>query len=165
MQTEEHGCSKGQFYRIRRGENMREIADAFGINIEALIEANPLIHPSRCMAGQVIVIPDGDNVEYTLADGEKLSDIMRRFDVSAAIIKRLNPDKDIFELKCGDTLYLPGWSRRMAGGYIMQQGETLATLAERLEVSAIAILKKNPNLLPREFRAGQRVFLPNNAVF
>jgi len=160
MHFEEHGCPKGQFYRIRRGETMREIADAFGIGIDMLIEANPLVHPSRCMAGQVIIIPDGDNVKYTLSEGEKLSDIMRRFDVSAAMIKRLNPDKDIFSLKDGDTLFLPGWSRRMAGGYIMQQGETLKTLADRLGVTAISILKLNPNLLPREFRAGQRVFLP-----
>ena len=154
-------CPRGRFYTVRQGENMRVIADRFGIGIDALIEANPLIHPARCLPGQVLILPDcPDNIRHTVRAGETLADIMRRCDVSAADIRSMNPEVNVFELRAGDELVLPGWSGRAGGGYIMQRGETLASVARKFSADMMSILKCNPNLLPSEYMPGQRIFLP-----
>jgi LysM repeat protein len=46
-----------QTYTIARGDNLTRIADAFGVTLEALMEANGINDPSRIREGQVLVIP------------------------------------------------------------------------------------------------------------
>ena len=45
-------------YTVRPGDTLSEIAERFGVSLDALIAANPQItDPDRIFPGQVIVIP------------------------------------------------------------------------------------------------------------
>ncbi|MFQ5400351.1 MAG: LysM peptidoglycan-binding domain-containing protein [Anaerolineae bacterium] len=42
---------------VARGETLTEIAQQYGVTVEAIVEANALVNPNHVEAGQVILIP------------------------------------------------------------------------------------------------------------
>lgn len=100
--------------------------------------------------------------EYTMAPGEALWDILRKFDVSIAELSRLNPHLPLLHLPPGQTLWVPDWLRRplTARDCLVAPGEDLHALAGRLQVDPVELLRANPHLRPQEFCPGQRVRLP-----
>lgn len=51
-----------EIYIVKSGDTINRIAQAYGINMEVLIQANGLPNPEKLLVGQAIVIPD-DNDE------------------------------------------------------------------------------------------------------
>ncbi len=50
-------CDSRNFYVIRRGDTLREIAASFGISVQSIISANQGLDPARLSVGQIICIP------------------------------------------------------------------------------------------------------------
>jgi spore coat assembly protein SafA len=92
-------CPGGQSYRVVSGDTMFNIAQRFGISLDALAQANPQIaDPNRIYPGQEICIPGpggqipcSDGMNYTVIAGDTLFDIARRNGVMLSDLIAANP--------------------------------------------------------------------------
>lgn len=46
-----------QTYEIQQGDTLVEIAERFGVTVEALVQANAITNPNRIQPGEALVIP------------------------------------------------------------------------------------------------------------
>ncbi len=98
-------------------------------------------------------------IEYKIGKNETLSDIFRRFDISIKDLLEYNESCDIFSLREGQTLLIKDVPRQ-GREYILQENETLRSVAEKFGLSVLSLLKANTNYMPGEIRQGIRVALP-----
>jgi LysM repeat protein len=122
---------------------------------------------------------------HTVATGETFYGIARRYGVTAAQLRALNPDVDVNELEVGDVLRLPAGARdsrapaqpaRTGSGtparpstaptqprgsrtHTVAQGETLFGIARRYGVTVAALREAN-ELETDQVRTGQRLVIP-----
>lgn len=164
-------CAGGIFYTLKKNQTLLGVAESFGMSLEEILCSNPYLNPSRYREGQVIIIPNAREkalsvTPYIVKETDSLSDILRKFDMNMPELRRANPNHDLFNLNMGDQIFVFDWSEKPIrdGYYLIGQGENLLVLAERFGVSAMELLKANPNVRPQEFREGQRIMLPLNAM-
>ena len=109
-------CPEGNYYVIRRGDTLYEIARRFNVSLDDLIEANPAIEPENLSIGQVICIPlavppvacPEGTTPYTLKRGDTLYALARRFNTTVRAILRANPGINPYRLLIGQTICIPG---------------------------------------------------------
>jgi membrane-bound lytic murein transglycosylase D len=128
-------------YRVRRGDNVTEIAQRFGVGAEDLLAVNHIHNRNRISVGQVLQIPGGANTArswpgggaspgvYTVRRGDTLGKISKRFGVSQDAIVALNGLRNRHQIHGGQILYIPGASETAAG-------KAQPTAAEPAEVAA-----------------------------
>ncbi len=58
-----------RFYEIQPGDTLTEIADAFGLPIVAIMEANGITDQDKIQAGQILQLPPEDIVADALPAG------------------------------------------------------------------------------------------------
>ena len=46
-----------RFYEVQQGDTLTEIADAYGLPIPAIMEANGIVDPNAIQAGQILELP------------------------------------------------------------------------------------------------------------
>jgi spore germination protein len=100
-------------------------------------------------------------VVYSVGYKETLSDILRKFDISIRDIIESNGSCDLLSLKEGQTLLIRNKEKR-GHGYMLQENDTLSSVAEKFQISVLSLLKANPNFMPNEIRQGIRIALPND---
>ncbi len=105
-------------YKVRRGDNLAEIARRFGVSQSDLAAANRLRNRNHIRVGQVLRIPGGSGSAehvrpgvYTVRKGDTLDGIARRFGVSQRAILELNELRSRHRIQVGQRLYLPAGSR------------------------------------------------------
>jgi membrane-bound lytic murein transglycosylase D len=118
---------------------------------------------------------------HTVALGETFYGIARRYGVTAAQLRALNPDVDMDDLEVGDVLRLPAGARdrnaaaqpprtqpqpqgrtqpaRGSRTHTVAAGETLFGIARRYGVTVDAIRRAN-EMETDQVRAGQRLVIP-----
>jgi hypothetical protein len=74
-----------------------------------------------------------------------------------------NETCDIFALKEGQTLFIKDMPSESAREYVLGENETLKSVAEKLDISVLSLLKANTNYMPDEIRQGIRIALPERA--
>ena len=120
--------------------------------------------------------PRGDEVLYTVQEGDSLAGVADRFGVSVAALTALNTITDPDTLNAGRELRIPATSpggavRLGPGGaelargadttiYTIQPGETLAEIAFRLGASAEDLARLNDLDDPNDLQAGQELIVP-----
>ncbi len=107
-------------YRVRRGDNVTEIARRFGVGTTDLLTVNRIRNPNRISVGQVLQIPGGANTArtspegevspgvYTIRRGDTLAKIAKRFGVSQDAIVAQNGLRNRNQIQQGQMLYIPG---------------------------------------------------------
>jgi spore germination protein YaaH len=108
-------CPCGAFYMIQRGDTLRRIAKRSELPLKQLLAANPYLNPARYMPGQVVIIParrSGAGT-YTLAEGERLFDALRRLHIDITTFCGLNPGIKPMDVRPGQTINIP---RDIPGG-------------------------------------------------
>ena len=55
-----------QYYRVKRGDTLTEIAAAYSIPVAAIMQLNGLTNPDDIFAGQILAIPPRDIVASVL---------------------------------------------------------------------------------------------------
>jgi len=170
-------CPIGSFYRIKNRQSIAYIAEKFNVPLEKMIAANPCLNLKRIVPGQIVIIPRQHLseewpkmmkvMEYTIKETDTIGDVLRKFDMSILQLKKLNPDRDVLALEAGESVKVPVWPEytNADGYYVILRGENLVKLAGKFGVSAMELLRNNPNLRPQEFCEGQRILLPQDAVF
>ncbi len=107
-------------YRVRRGDNVTEIARRFGVGVNDLLAVNHIRNQNRISVGQVLEIPGGANTArtspaggaspgiYTVRRGDTLDKISKRFGVTQDAIVALNGLRNRHQIRAGQTLFIPG---------------------------------------------------------
>ena len=113
--------SSGPEYVVQEGDTLYSIAQAFGVSVEALQQANNIADPSLLSIGQRLIIPGFEGVTGTLATyrvqlGETLPGLAKRFGASDDTLVRLNRLTDADSLYVGQSLIYPEGGRGVAAG-------------------------------------------------
>jgi LysM repeat protein len=98
---------------------------------------------------------------YVIEKQDTLSDIIRRFGVSIRELKEYNRESDLLSLKEGQTLLIKNTPHDPGKTYLLQENETLTTVAQKFNTSALRLLKANPDFMPQEIKQGMRIALPD----
>lgn len=110
-------------YTVQRGDYLSKIARDCGVSYSALLKANPSItNPSKIYPGQVLNIPS-DSIPvtgskpgvYTVQQGDTLSSISQKHQISVAELRAANPNLGS-TITPGQVLNIPARIRFAAGG-------------------------------------------------
>jgi LysM repeat protein len=107
-------------YTIQKGDTYYSIGREFGVSMQALIDANPGVEPTRLQLGQTINIPPasapaaepatttapGGGQVYTVVSGDTLSKIAQKHGTTWQAIMELN-NLPTTSIKVGDKLRIP----------------------------------------------------------
>ena len=104
--------------------------------------------------------PDGNS--YTLQPGETVADVQLKADINRYTLQNANPTADLDSLIEGQTLCVPSVNKAcpVSPTYILQQEDTIESVALRLNTSLSALLRANPCLAPSDFTAGRHIHVP-----
>lgn len=164
-------CTAGQVYTVRIGDTFASIAAAQGITAGELAELNPYVDIARLSPGQLLCVPAREEEQddcpagYTsgvVQAGETYADLLKRYNISYQAFRLSNPRLIPTALVAGQRYCVPpeGTRRICPGGassLVIGEGETLDSLAERLNVTSGRLLRLNPSLAPSDFEAGRQI--------
>ncbi|MGQ9682230.1 MAG: peptidoglycan DD-metalloendopeptidase family protein [Anaerolineae bacterium] len=100
------------YYKVQPGDNLRLIADKFGIDPDTLVWANPEVekNPDLLRIDQELAVLPVDGVLHTVQTGDTLAVIAKRYSVSPETIINY-PGNDVADpssIKVGQKLIVPG---------------------------------------------------------
>jgi len=177
-------CTAGAVYAVREGDTFADIAGRYGLSAGELAELNPYTDVERLSVGQLLCVPadDGETVPDdapagdaqpaidcpegyaadTVRAGETYADLLKKYDISYQAFRLSNPRLTPAMLVEGQRYCVPpvGTRRICLGGaesYVIAAGETLDTLAQRLNVTPGRLLRLNPGLAPSDFEEGRQI--------
>jgi LysM repeat protein len=156
-------------YTVQPGDTMFTIAQRFGVNVNALIAANPQItNPNEIFPCDVLCVPcepecrvpascpPGFRCRYTVQPGDSMFSIAQRFGVSLNALIAANPQitnpAEIFPCdvlcvpcleECREPKHCP---KGFQGRYTVQAGDTMFTIAQRFKVSVHELIEANPHI-------------------
>lgn len=174
------GC-QGGVYTVQPGDTMFFIARRFNVPLEALILCNPQVpNPSVIFPGQQLCIPGagapqcGPNCQggiYIVQPGDTIFSIAARLGVSVDALIACNPQVPspglIFpgQALCTPTGATPVCGPACQGGiYTVQPGDTMFSVAARLNVPLDQLIACNPQVPnPTLIFPGQRLCIPGAA--
>ena len=142
---------EGGVYNVQSGDNVWEIARAFGTTPESLRTLNSLDRRARIYVGQKLVIfPPGeqkavastspgtdDGGYYKVKRGDSLWEIAKRFRTSVSDLRRLNGLGRRSYIYPGQKLRVPGLAADGDGYqiYTIRKGDTISEIAARFRTS------------------------------
>lgn len=170
-------------YQVKKGDTMYGVARQFGWDEKIIQQSNPgemttlqkgsmLYYP--CDSEETVQKEDSNNntstagkdgVTHRIERGETLSSIARMYGMTAKELQMLNPGAGDY-IKAGDLLVISDPKTTSAGGnsdvsyHKIQAGETLYGIGKKYNVSVEALLKSNPGVSERNFRAGETIRIP-----
>ncbi|MEW6145302.1 MAG: LysM peptidoglycan-binding domain-containing protein [Thermodesulfobacteriota bacterium] len=177
-------------YTVKSGDTLGKIAAKHGVSTASIQSANNM-RGTVVKRGEVLTIPgtsstastgtevsereryNGAGSKYTVARGDTLGSISRKFGVSVASIQSAN-NLNGSVIKYGQVLTIPGTSSASYSSasvetasvatskYRVQPGDTLGGIAEKHGV-ALSSLKSANNLNGSVIRSGQVLVIPNGS--
>ena len=134
-------------YTVVRGDSLSAIARRFNTSVSRLVALNQLTSSHRIQIGQRILLPQdetslaaqsqrapADGI-YTVARGDTVSTIARRFSVGETALLRLNGIEDSHRIYPGQDLRLPGLYA--AQPQLVATERAPASLVDAVEVAAV----------------------------
>lgn len=162
----------GQLYTVRQGDTLGSIAAAFGVDLAALIAANPQIaDPNRIFPGQVICIPREMPVEcpngiiHMVRAGETIFTIAGFYGTTVQAIINANPGIDPQNLRVGQRICVPLPAPPTCTGqlYTVRAGDSLFSIAQAFGLTVAALLAANPQITdPSRIFPGQIICIPKD---
>lgn len=170
-------CGPNTFaYIVQPGDTMFTIANRFGVNLNALIAANPQIsNPNVLVPGQTVCVPTttpgqcGPNTfAYTVQPGDTMFLIARRFGISLQSLIAANPQvSNPNNIVPGQVLCVPN-SDQSPGPcppgstqYTVRPGDTMFLIARRFGITLNSLIRANPQISdPSRIFPGQKLCVP-----
>lgn len=114
---------------VRPGESMWQIANTYGVSVQAIAQVNQLPNPERLIPGQSLVIPV-ENIVHVVQPGESLWTIAQKYGVSLRDLIDANNIRNADLVYPGAPLGIPGKPRPTieVNGYIYILGEEAAPI-------------------------------------
>ncbi|WP_066897275.1 LysM peptidoglycan-binding domain-containing protein [Mycolicibacterium houstonense] len=156
-------------YVVHSGDTLGAIATRFAVSLAGLVSVNPqLADPNRIFPGQVITIPGSfpaPGPDYVVRSGDTLGAIASRFAVSVTGLVLANPQiADPNRIFVGQVITVPGSSPAPGPEYVVQPGDSLASIAGRFGVNLGAVKSANPQISdPNRIFAGQVITVPGSS--
>ncbi len=174
---------------VQRGETLYRISQYYGVSIDVIAQANNISNVARIDPGQQLIIPDltdavdtplfaGEPEHYVVRRGETLASIAARYGLTVNQLARLNNITDPNRINSGQTLTIftvpdsEAASDEAAAApaptpapttYVVQPGETLADIAQRLDISWTSLVQANNITNPNHIEVGQILTIPDEA--
>jgi len=95
-------------YVVTTGDSLWSIANSQNLEVDTLVGSNVFKNSSVLHPGMVLRIPNQDGVFYTFKAQDKIDNVARQYRVAVDRIKKVNPTVDLYSLKAGDEIFLPG---------------------------------------------------------
>jgi LysM repeat protein len=171
-------------YTVRSGDTVSHIAAKYGTTVSAVRSANGLNGSAFIREGQSLTIPTSGGAaaaapaatggSHTVASGETVSAIAKRYGTTVAAIVSANGLDSRAFIRVGQTLTLPGagagattatatpaaTTTAAGGSHTVASGETVSAIAKRYGTTVAAITAAN-GLDSRAFiRVGQTLTVP-----
>jgi murein DD-endopeptidase MepM/ murein hydrolase activator NlpD len=111
VQPETAATGQATQHRVAPGDRLGALAQVYGVSLEAFARANALAPPYVISVGQVLQVPadaGAPAVRYVVRQGDTLSTIARRFDVTLADVAASNGISSPYRLSVGQSLEIPG---------------------------------------------------------
>lgn len=109
-----------------------------------------------------ITCPPG-SFAYTVRAGDTLYRIAQQYQTTVNAIVAINPGITPNEIFVGQQICVPGQPPIACPNgtlYVIQQGDTLYTIAQRFNVTLSVLLAANPGIDPNNLRVGQTICIP-----
>lgn len=156
----------GKTYVVKSGDTLYQIARDNNTTVDAIKMLNNLTSDSLTI-GQVLKLPTTASSitgsTYTVASGDSLWSIARRFNTTVSELQRVN-NLASTNLSIGQTLIIPSTVIPMqpqeSGIYTVQNGDTLWKLANKFDTNVNEIKRLN-NLTSDILNIGQILRIPN----
>lgn len=149
------------------GETINIIAERYGVSVEDIVEANNLSDPDLIRAGDVLIIPGvaaptPQAGVHIVRPGETLQSIASMYGTTVEAIALANGIINTNYIYVGQSLTIPGGGTGETEGqtYVVQQGDTLSSIAMQFGTTAYAIAVENnlPNM--NAIYVGQTLRIP-----
>lgn len=146
-----------KLYQVKKGDTLYSIAKAYNTDVDTLKSLNNLSQDSLII-GQLLNVPSGlsDMNTYTVASGDTLYSIAKKFDISVDEIKQIN-NLSSNMLSIGQKLIIP---KDVETTYVVKSGDTLYGIAKKFNLS-VDELKKLNNLNSNMLSLGQILIVKN----
>jgi membrane-bound lytic murein transglycosylase D len=164
--------ANGNKYKVRRGDNLTDIAKGFATSVSTLCSLNGLSVRSKIYPGQVLTIRSGGGSSssgktfastktYRVKKGDTVGKIAKRFGTTVSALKRHNDLRNASRIRVGQLLEVPGsGSKSDSGGgvvvYVVKSGDTLWEIAKAFSCSVRDIMSQN-DLRSHRIRVGDKL--------
>jgi LysM repeat protein len=153
---------------VQRGETVGFLAKKYGVSSSAIMSANNLSSAHVLRAGQALLIPVSGSVtlqEYTVKEGDTLSELAQRFGSDTDQIKNSNHLDDANYLSQGQKLNIPtiqegSGNQNLAGRwitYVVKKGDTLWDIARAFGVLMEKLMVWNDLGMRSSLQVGDRI--------
>lgn len=156
----------GNYYTVKKGDTLWNIANANNISVNELKQANNLTSNSLSI-GQLLKIPSKEvssspENTYTVKAGDSLYKIANQYQTTIAALKELN-NLSSNTLQIGQILKLPSSTNVPNNNnvYTVVSGDSLYRIAQRFGVTVDAIMRAN-NLSNSNLSIGQKLVIPTS---
>ena len=170
-------------YTVKPGETLSEIAERYGTSVQRLMQLNGLRSAQDLWAGSRIQVPGAGsartstgartttvNANYTVKQGETLSELAERYGTSVQRLMELNNLRSAQDLWAGSRIQVPVTRtaaapkpkpavNKNATQHKVQSGETLSVIAQRYGVSMQNLIAINNISNPNQVEVGQTLKL------
>ena len=168
-------------YRVRSCDTLSSIARRWHITVKSIVQGNRL-RSDRLHSGQrlVLTVPNvarepirtaaktsapssSGHVIYAVKRGDSLASIAQRYGVSTASLKTTNRLSSN-TIRAGQRLRIPKSGEPIeeeTTTYVVQQGDTLTSIANRYGVSGVKLKRLN-RLTSNALKAGDRLEIPES---
>ncbi len=134
--------NKDNIYIVKSGDNLYKIANAYGVNVNDIININKLTNTNLSI-GQKLQIPKiNDTQIYTVKSGDSLYKIAQNYNTTVDELKRLNNLSSIM-LSIGQTLKVPLKSSSSSNTYTVKSGDNLYKIAQNYNTTVSEIKRLN----------------------
>ncbi len=170
------------FYVIQEGDTVSELAERFGISVQAIKDVNPTIVLDHIAVGQRLAMPEvpeilaveeetPEGLYHAVQKGETLREIASLYGVEVIRIVTINQLASPDRLAIGQKLKLPEDAillelptEEPAAGegliHVVKEGETLSGIAVKYEVRLSTLVEANNLGNADQLALGQELFVP-----
>lgn len=162
-----HGTGESEYYTVRSGDTLSEIASRYGTTYQYLAQINNISNPNLIYPGQVLRIAKGNNnnashdkpvsATYTVRSGDCLSVIGARLGVSWQSIAQANGITSPYTIYPGQVIRIPGGT--YGDTYTVRSGDCLSVIGAKYGIDWRDIASKNGIRSPYTIYPGQVIRL------
>lgn len=158
-------AQENESYTVRRGDTLTGIANAYDVDMDAILIANNIIDPNSIRVGQVLLIPTGAVTvprSHVVQPGENLTDIATRYHTTVEALIDANTIANPDNLVTGQVITLPavGGPATFPRAYRLDIGDTLRSVGEQFGVTWEQIAAYNNIANPNYVEAGLLIQIP-----
>jgi LysM repeat protein len=165
-------------YVVKSGDTLSGIANGFGVTVGEIKKASALKN-DVIQKGDILLIPipqervAASNYKYTVASGDSLSHIGKKFNISVKELMKINGLTG-YNIRTGMNLNIPGHyspesvnkEERVTvsgtrGEYVVRKGDSLGRIARRFGVT-IKALKRENNITGNTINPGLVIYIPGH---